>query len=48
MPTKRIFDMVVIVTIASRAAMGLAKLWAARHSTHDGVDGVLARSVQVL
>lgn len=48
MPTKRIFDMVIITTLFARGAFGLGKLWAARHSTHDGADGVAARAVMVL
>lgn len=47
MPTKRQFDMVILVTLLARPAFGLAKLWAARHSTHDGLGGVVASAVQV-
>lgn len=47
MPTKRQFDMVILVTFLFRPAFGLVKLWAARHSTHEGVGGTLASAVQV-
>lgn len=48
MPTKRIFDMVIIVTLLARPAFGLIKLAAARHSTHPGVMGTAAQATQVM
>lgn len=47
MPTKRIFDMTILVVLLAKPAFGLVKLWAARHSTHDGLDGTVARAAQV-
>lgn len=47
MPTKRQFDMVVLTVLLLKPAVGLVKLWAARHSTHDGIDGVVAGAAAV-
>ncbi len=47
MPTKRQFDMTVLVVLLAGPAFGLVKLWAARHSTHDGIDGTMARAATV-
>lgn len=47
MPTKRIFDMTILVVLLAKPAFGLVKLWAARHSTHDGLDGTVADAVNV-
>lgn len=47
MPTKRMFDMVVLTALLIQPVKGLVKLWAARHSTHDGIDGIVADAVQV-
>lgn len=48
MPTKRIFDMVIIVTLLARPAFGLVKMAAARHSTHPGLLGTAGQAVQVM
>lgn len=48
MPTKRIFDMVIITVLLAKPAFGLVKLWAARHSTHDGIDGTIAQAATVV
>lgn len=47
MPTKRVFDLVVLTGLLLKPAVGLVKLWAARHSTHEGLDGVVAQAVAV-
>lgn len=46
-PTKRMFDMTILVVLLAKPAFGLVKLAAARHATHDGFDGVAARAAQV-
>lgn len=48
MPTKRMFDLVVLTVLLTKPAFGLVKLWAARHSTHDGIDGTVAQAAQVV
>lgn len=47
MPTKRMFDMTILVVLLAKPAFGLVKLWATRHSTHEGIDGTMARAAQV-
>lgn len=39
--------MTILVVLLAKPAFGLVKLWAARHSTHDGLDGTVARAAQV-
>lgn len=48
MPTKRMFDLVVLTVLLTKPAFGLVKLWAARHSTHDGIDGTVGGAVNVI
>lgn len=36
-----------LLFIFAHGGVSLIKLWAARHSTHDGVDGVVAKAAQV-
>lgn len=48
MPTKRIFDLVIIVTLLARPAFGLVKMAAARHATHPGLGGTVGQAVQVM
>lgn len=46
--TKRQMAGVIIVMVLGQGAIGLIKIAAARHSTHDGVDGTVARAAQVV
>ena len=49
MPTKRTFDLVVIMLLAWVPAKGLAKMVAARHAaTDDGIAGTIAHAAQVI
>lgn len=48
MYTKRQFVGVVLTVILLQGSFGLVKMWAARHSTHDGADGVLGRAANVI
>lgn len=47
MPTRRILLLGVVTYIGMQASWGLVRLWAARHSTHDGLDGLVADAVNV-
>lgn len=48
MYTKRQFTGVVLTVILLQGTFGLVKMWAARHSTHDGADGVVGRAANVI
>lgn len=49
MPTKRTFDLVVIMLLAWVPAKGLAKVVAARHaSTDSGIAGQIAKAAEVI
>lgn len=49
MPTKRTFDLVIIMLLAWPFAKGLAKMAAARHAAQDsGIAGTIARSAEVV
>jgi len=48
MYTKRIFVGTVLTVVLLQGSFGLVKMWAARHSTHDGVDGVVGRAASVI
>lgn len=39
--------MTILVVLLAKPAFGVVKLWAARHSTHEGIDGTAARAAQV-
>jgi hypothetical protein len=45
--TKRQFIGVVLTFTFAQGALGLVKMWAARHATHDGLDGTIAGAAQV-
>ncbi len=45
--TKRQMIGVVLTFTFAQGAMGLVKMWAARHATHDGIDGTIASAAQV-
>jgi hypothetical protein len=45
--TKRIMLGTVFTFILGQGAWSVLKLWAARHSTHNGVDGKVADAIQV-
>jgi hypothetical protein len=45
--TKRQFIGVVLTFVFAQGSLGLVKMWAARHATHDGIDGTIASGVQV-
>lgn len=48
LPSKRQFILTALtVPLVVWGPLTLLKLWAARHSTHDGVDGLIASAVQV-
>lgn len=47
MPTRAQFRLDVMVVVLTLAAMTLPRLWAARHSTHSGIDGTIADAIQV-
>lgn len=46
--TKRQFVGVVLTVVLLQGSFGLVKMWSARHSTHEGVDGVVGRAVSVI
>jgi hypothetical protein len=46
--TRRIFVGVVLTGIFFQGAKGLVRLWATRHSTHDGIDGDVAQAALVV
>lgn len=46
--TKRIFVGVILTNVFFIGAAGAVRLWAARHSTHDGIDGVVGRAALVV
>ena len=48
MYTKRQMVGVLLTVTLFQGAVGLVKLWAARHSTHDGIDGVAGRAAQIV
>lgn len=48
MYTKRQMVGVVLTVVLIQGSFGLVKMWSARHSTHEGVDGVLGRAVNVI
>lgn len=49
MPTRRQFDLVLIMLVLFAPAKGLAKMWAARHAaTSDGETRTLARAANVI
>ncbi len=48
MYTKRQFVGVVLTVVLIQGSFGLVKMWAARHATHDGVDGVVGRAASVV
>jgi hypothetical protein len=39
---------VVLTVVLLQGSFGLVKMWAARHSTHDGADGVVGRAAAVI
>jgi hypothetical protein len=39
---------VVLTVVLLQGTFGLVKMWSARHSTHEGVDGVVGRAVNVI
>lgn len=45
MPTKAQFRLVLMVYIGASLAMTLPRLWAAKHSVNDGVEGVAANAI---
>lgn len=47
MPTKAQFRMTLLVVVGSMFAMSLPRIWAARHSSSDGIDGLVADTVNV-
>lgn len=46
--TKRQFVGVILTVTLFQGTVGLIKLWAARHSTHSGVDGTVGRAAQIV
>jgi hypothetical protein len=44
-PNRATFRLMLMVVIGVQAAMTLPRLWAARHSTHDGALGVIGDAV---
>lgn len=42
MPTKAQFRMTLMTVVGFSMAACLVRLWAARHSTHSGLDGLVA------
>jgi hypothetical protein len=46
--TKRQMIGVGLTFIFAHGALGLVKMWAARHATHDGLDGTVASAAQVV
>lgn len=48
MYTKRQMVGVVLTVVLLQGSLGLVKMWAARHSTHEGVDGVVGRAASVI
>ena len=48
MLTKRQFVGVILTVVLFQGTAGLVKLWAARHSTHAGVDGTVGRAAQIV
>lgn len=48
MYTKRQFVGVILTVVLLQGTIGLGKMWAARHSTHDGVDGIVGRAANVI
>jgi hypothetical protein len=39
---------VILTVVLAQGAFGLVKLWSARHSTHDGIDGTVGRAASVI
>lgn len=48
MYTRRQMIGVVLTVLLLQGSIGLAKAAAARHSTHEGVDGVLGRAANII
>jgi hypothetical protein len=48
MYTQRQFVGVILTVVLLQGTFGLVKMWSARHSTHEGVDGVVGRAVNVI
>jgi len=48
MYTKRQFVGVILTVVLLQGSFGLVKMWSARHSTHEGIDGVLGSAVNVI
>lgn len=46
--TQRQFVGVVLTVVLLQGTFGLVKMWAARHSTHEGVDGVVGQAVNAI
>lgn len=46
--TKRQFIGVVLTVVLLQGTLGLVKMWGARHSTHDGIDGTVGGAVNVI
>ena len=46
--TKRQMVGVLVTIVLYQGAVGLVKLAAARHATHDGADGVIGRAAQII
>lgn len=47
MPNKRTMRLMIMVYVGASFAMALPRLWAARHSTHTGVSGLVGDTVNV-
>lgn len=47
MPTKKIFLMALAVDVGVMFAWSLVRAWSHRHSTSDGLDGLVASTIQV-
>ena len=48
MYTQRQFVGVILTVVLAQGTFGLIKLWAARHSTHNGIDGTVGRAAQIV
>jgi len=47
MPTKKIMLLSAMTTVGIMFSWSLARVWAARHSQSDGIDGLVASTIQV-
>lgn len=46
-PNRATMRLMIMVYVGASLAMALPRLWAARHSTHDGVDGLVGDAINV-